>query len=189
MIGLDLGGALADGEARPATGVLEDLSSSGPDLTTDQERDDDLVVAGEVVVADRHVVLVAAVRIVRRVGVVLEEEDVAIYPLLPEAILGAGCQLFKDPLAGLVMCDDVSHRVALRRGVLGMGPDIEVEAGPVHKEDVRTAAPRDHPSKQVPGDLVRAETTGPVHGACDPVFVLESVYPTVHGQGLIDAGV
>ena len=83
----------------------------------------------------------AAVGVVGRVRVVLEEEDVSVDSLLPEPLLGADCELFEDPFASLVMGDDVGDRVALRRGVLGVGPDVQVEARPVHQEHVRAAAP------------------------------------------------
>ena len=67
-----------------------------------------------------QVVLVAAVRVVGRVGVVLEEEDVAIDPLLSKPLLSTPHQLLQDSFPCLVVGHHVANRRALRGGVLGM---------------------------------------------------------------------
>ena len=99
----------------------------------------------------------AAVAVAGGVGVVLEQVDDAADALLAEALLGGGQQLLEDALAGLVVGDEVEQRVALRRGVLGVAADVEVEPGAVGEEHVAAPAPGHDPPEQVAGDLVGAE--------------------------------
>src|SRR3546814_5516378 len=90
--------------------------------------------------------------------------------LLAEALFGAAHQLLEDPLTGLVVGDQVHQVVALRRGVLGVGAHVEVQAGTVGEEDVGGAAPGHDAPEQVAGDLVRAEPPLPPQRARDAVF-------------------
>ena len=163
-----------------APGRLEHLAGPGEDLPADQERDEDLGVAVEVVVALGQVVLVAAVGVAGRVGVVLEQVDVAADALFAQAGLGAGDQLGEDPLPRLVVGDQVGDLVALGRGVLGVAADVEVEAGAVLQEDVGRATPAHHPAEQVAGHLVGAEPALAAQGEGHPVLVLQPEDPAVH---------
>ena len=72
-----------------------------------------------------------------------------------QAELGADQQRLEDPLPGLVVGYQVEHVVALGRGVLGMGADVQVEPRAVLEEHVRRAAPVDHPAEQVSRHFVR----------------------------------
>ena len=137
-----------------------------------------------------EVVLVAAVGVAGRVGVVLEQVDVPGDALLVQPPLGVDQQAFEDPLARLVVRDELVDRVALGRRVLRVAADVEVEPGAVAQEDVRGAAPGDHPAEQVAGDLVRREPPLPAEGAGDAVFVLEPENSAVHHRPLmtINAG-
>ena len=126
----DVLGPLGDAVDR-APGRLQHLAGAGVDLAADEERDQHLGVVGEVVAPAGEVVLVAAVAVAGRVGVVLEQVDDAADALLPQPLLGRRQQLLEDPLAGLVVHDEVVDRVALGRGVLGVGADVEVQAGAV----------------------------------------------------------
>ena len=123
--------------------VCSTLPDAGVDLPADEERDQHLGVVGEVVAPAGEVVLVAAVAVAGRVGVVLEQVDRAADALLAEALLGRHEQALEDPLAGLVVDDEVVELVALRRGVLGVRADVEVQPGAVLQEDVGAAAPAD----------------------------------------------
>ena len=76
-------------------GGLEDLAGAGVDLAAHQERDEHLGVVVQVVVAAGQVVLVAAVAVARRVGVVAEQVDVAPDALLGEALLGGLDELLR----------------------------------------------------------------------------------------------
>src|SRR3989304_7595943 len=76
-----------------------------------------------------QVVLVTAVRVARRVGVVLEEQDVPRDAVLPEALLRLVEEVLDDPLPGLVVDAQVHDVVALGGGVLGVAPGVEVQAG------------------------------------------------------------
>ncbi len=175
----DVLGPLAEAEDR-APGGLEDLAGPGVDLPADEERDQHLGVAVEVVVALGQVVLVAAVGVAGRVGVVLEQVDVAADALLAQAGLGAGDQPAEDPLPRLVVGHDVGDLVALGRGVLGVAAHIEVEAGPVLEEHVRGAPPADHPAEEVAGHLVGAEPALAAQGEGHPVLVLDAEDALLH---------
>ena len=177
----DVLGPLGD-RVRGAAGGVQDLAGAGVDLAADQERDQHLGVVAEVVVAAGAVVLVAAVAVAGRVGVVLEQVDGAADRLLGEALLGRLDEALEDPLPRLVVDDELVQRVALRRGVLGVGADVEVQAGAVLQEHVGAAAPADDPAEQVAGDLVGAEPALPAQRARDAVLVLEAVDPPLHGR-------
>jgi hypothetical protein len=119
----------------------------------------------EVVAPAGEVVLVAAVGVARRVGVVLEQVDVAADALLGETLLGAGQQALEDALAGLVVNDELVDRVALGRRVLGVRADVEVQTGTVGEEDVGAAPPGDDPAEEVAGDLVGAQSASRARSA------------------------
>ena len=92
-------------------------------------------------------------------------------------------ELLEDPLARLVVDDEVVERVALRRGVLGVRTDVEVEPGAVLQEHVGAAAPRHDPAEQVAGDLVGAEPALAAQGAGHAVLVLEAEDAPLHCGG------
>jgi hypothetical protein len=175
--------ALGDRVQRTAS-CLQDLAGAGEDLPADQERDEHLGVVAEVVAAGGAVVLVTAVAVAGRVGVVLEEVDGAADALLAEALLGRHEQRFEDALAGLVVHDEVVEAVALRCRVLGVRADVEVQPGAVLQEDVGAASPADHSAEQVPRDLVRGEPPLPAQRARDAVLVLEAVDAALHACNL-----
>ena len=167
-------------------GGLQHLAGAGVDLPAHQERDQHLGVVAEVVAAAGEVVLVAAVGVAGRVGVVLEQVDDAADALLAQALLGADQQLLEDPLPRLVVDDEVVDRVALGRGVLGVGADVEVQPGAVGQEHVAAAAPGHDPPEQVAGHLVGAEPPLPAERAGDAVLVLEpedAALHRAHGTG------
>ena len=161
---------------------LQHLAGPGVDLPRHEERDQDLGVVTEVVTPGREVVLVAAVAVAGRVGVVLEEVDDAADALLPEALLGRAQELLEDALPRLVVGDEVEDRVALGRGVLRVGADVEVQAGAVGEEDVAAATPRHDPSEEVAGHLVGAQAALAPERARDAVLVLESEDPALHAE-------
>ena len=90
----------------------------------------------------------AAVGVARRVGVVLEEENVSGQPVLAQALLRLVPEVLDDPLARLVVADELGDVIALGRRVLGVEPGVEVEARAVLEEDVRVAGPGDDLSKR-----------------------------------------
>ena len=127
-----------------------------------------------------QVVLVAAVGVAGRVGVVLEQVDVAGDALVVQPPLGVDEQPLEDPLPRLVVGDEVDDVVALGGGVLRVAADVEVETGAVAEEDVAAAAPGDHLAEQVAGNLVRREAPLPAERAGDAVLVLDPEDPAVH---------
>ena len=126
----------------------------------------------------------AAVAVPGGVGVVLEQVDVAVHAFVAEALLGTGEELFEDPLPCLVVHDEFTHAVTFGRGVLGVAADVEVEPGPVRKEDVAAATPRHHPAEEVSGDFVGTQAPLAAQGAGDAVFVLDTEDPSLHAANL-----
>ena len=131
-----------------------------------------------------EVVLVAAVGVAGRVGVVLEQVDVAVDALVAQPALGVDEQPLEDPLPRLVVGDQVDDVVALGGGVLRVAADVEVEPGAVAEEDVAGAAPGDDLAEEVPRDLVGAQPALPLERARDAVLVLDPEDPAVHALSL-----
>ena len=99
----------------------------------------------------------AAVGVAGRVGVVLEQVDLAGDALVVQPLLGVDEQALEDALPGPVVRDEIGQGVALGRRVLRVGADVEVEAGAVAQEDVAGAPPRHDPAEQVARYLVRRQ--------------------------------
>ncbi len=136
----DVLGPLSDRERRTSC-RLQYLAGAGIDLAADEERDQHLGVMPDVVATTRQIVLVASVAVPGGIGVVLEQVDRAADRFLGEALLGRFHQGLEDPLACLVVDDQVVQRVAFGRGVLGMRTHIEVQASAVLQEHVRRTSP------------------------------------------------
>ena len=126
----------------------------------------------------------AAVGVARGVRVVLEEQDVAGDPVLAQALFRLVEEILDDPLARLVVDDELDHVVALGRRVLGMEPGVEVQPGAVLEEHVRVACARDHFLEEIAGDVVRRESALSVQRAGETVLVLEAEDPALHGPRL-----
>ena len=105
--------------------------------------------------------------------------------LLAQPPLGVDQQALEDPLARLVVGDEVDDVVALGRRVLRVAADVEVEPGAVAQEDVAAAAPGHDPAEQVAGDLVGRQPPLAVERARDAVLVLEAEDPPVHVDHLM----
>ena len=97
-------------------------------------------------------------------------------------ISAAASRCLQDPLPRLVVGDQLADVVALGRGVLGVGADVQVEPGAVLQEDVRGAAPVHDPAEQVPGHLVGRQAPLPAERARDAVLVLEAEDPPLHAD-------
>ncbi len=160
--------------------VCRTLPGAGVDLAADEERDEHLGVVGEVVAPARQVVLVAAVGVAGRVGVVLEQVDDAADALLAQSRFGPRDEVVEDALPRLVVGHQVGDGVALGCGVLGVTPHVEVQPGAVLEEDVGRATPAHDAPEQIAGDLVGLQTALAAQGAGDAVLVLESEDPPVH---------
>jgi len=81
-----------------------------------------------------------------RIRIVLEQQDISSNAVFPQAHLGLVPEIVDDPLTRLVVDDELGDVIALGRRVLGVEPDVEVEARAVLEEDVRVAGARDSPS-------------------------------------------
>src|SRR5262249_38674598 len=93
----------------------------------------------------------------------------------------------QDPLAGPIVRHQVGHRVALGRGVLRVGADIQIEPGAVAQEDVAGPTPGDDPAEQVPGYLIRRQPPLAAVRAGDSVLGLKPEDAPVHEQTLAAA--
>src|SRR5450759_1895818 len=140
------------------------------------------VVKGTSLTTDQ-VVLVAAVGVAGRVGVVLEQVDPARRTLAVEPFLGVDHQALEHPLPRSVVRDELPDVVALGGRVLGVRADVEVQPRAVPQEHVGRAPPRDDLAEQVPRNLVRRELAAVVRRAGDPELGLEAKDPTVHQRG------
>jgi hypothetical protein len=101
-----------------------------------------------------QIVLVAAVGVSGRVGVVLEQVDVAGDAFFVQSLLGVGDETLEDALAGLVVGHQAVEGVAFGRRVLGVAADIEVEAGAVLQEHVGGTTPRNDAPEEVTSHLI-----------------------------------
>jgi hypothetical protein len=169
----DVLGALRDAVHR-TPGRLQHLARARVHLPADEERDEHVGELREVAIALDEIVLVAAVGVAGTIGVVLEQEHLAANALFPQSLLGALDEALEDPLPRLVVDDQVVDRVALRRRVLRVAPDVEVEPGAVLEEDVARPAPGHHAAEQIPRDFVRTQAALPAQRAGHAVLVLES---------------
>ena len=124
----DVLGALATGRTSRAFGRLQHLARAADQLAGDQERQQHVGDPGELAGPHDQVVLVAAVRVARRVGVVLEQIDVAADALVGQPLLGVDQQVLEHPLAGAVVGDQLREVVALGGGVLGVAAHVEIVA-------------------------------------------------------------
>ena len=163
---------------------LQHLARAADQLPGDQERDQHVGQAAELTVPGHQVVLVAAVRVAGRVGVVLEQVDLAGDALVVQPLLRVDEQALEDPLAGPVVGDQIGDGVTLGRGVLRVRADVQVEAGAVAQEHVARASPGHHPAEQVAGHLVRRQPPLPPIGAGDAVLGLEAEDSPVHDETL-----
>ncbi len=175
----DVLGALAQAERR-RLGRLQHLARAADQLAGDQERQQHIGDPGELAGPHDEVVLVAAVRVARRVGVVLEQVDVTADAFVRESLLGVDQQVFQNALAGAVVGDQLDQVVALGGGVLGVAAHVEVQPRAVAQEDVGAAAPRHHPPEQIAGNLVGAEPTVAVERAGDTEFGLDAHDSSLH---------
>jgi hypothetical protein len=79
------------------------------------------------------------VGIADRIRIVLEQQDICLNAVFPQALLGLVPEVVDDPLTRLVVDDELGNVIALGRRVLGVEPGVEVEARAVLEEDVRVA--------------------------------------------------
>ena len=163
-----------------AFGRLQHLARAADQLAGDQERQQDVGDPGELPGPHDEVVLVAAVGVSGRVGVVLEQVDVAADALVGQPLLGVDEQVLEDPLTRAVVGDQLDEVVALGGGVLGVAAHVQVQPRAVAQEYVRAAAPRHHAAEQIPRNLVRAQPAMAVERAGDTEFGFDAHDPSLH---------
>jgi hypothetical protein len=156
------------------------LPGAGVDLARHQERDQLLGQVVEVDVAVDEVVLVAAVAVPDEVGVVLEDRELPGDALLADLLLRVVLELLEDPLAGLVVDDELAGRGALGRRVLGMAAGVLVEAGAVLEEDVQEVLGGDQLLEEEADRLLDRQRLPPLGREDDPVLGLDAVDALLH---------
>src|SRR5262249_4279543 len=159
---------------------LQHFAGAREDLPGDEEWDERFSQALERHVARDQVVLVAAVGIAGRVGVVLEEQDVAGDPVFAQSLLRLVQEVLDDTLARLVVNDQLGYIVALGGRVLRVEPRVEVEPRSVLQEDIRISSAGDDLLEEVARDIVGRQAALTVQGAGETVLVLEAEDPTLH---------
>ncbi len=124
----------------------------------------------------------AAVAVADEVGVVLEDRELPGDSLLADLLLRVHLEVFEDPLARLVVDDQLARRCALGRRVLGMAARVLVEAGAVLEEDVEEVLGGDQLLEQEADRLLDGERLPPVRREDDPVLGLDAVDPLLHAR-------
>ena len=175
----DVLGALAQAEGG-GLGCLQHLASAADELAGDQERQQHVGDPGELACPHDQVVLMAAVRVTRRVGVVLEEVDVAADALVGQPLLGVDQQVLEHPLACAIVGDQLHEAVAFGGRILRVAADVQVEPRAVAEEHVGAAAPRHHTAEQIARHLVGAQPPMPMKGAGHTEFGLDAHDPPLH---------
>src|SRR6185436_5313884 len=158
----------------------DDLAGAAGDLTADQERDQDVGKLLKLPGAADEVVLVTAIGVARRVGVVLEDVDLACDALVGDPLLGVGHKPLDDALAGLVVGDQLPDVVTFGRGVLGVASHVEIQPGAVGEEHVGGPSPGHDLAEEVAGHLIGGEASLPVKRARDAVLVLDTEDAAIH---------
>ena len=115
----------------------ENLSGAADQLSCDQERQQDVGDPRELARPDHEIVLVTPVGVARRVGVVLEQVDVAADALVGEALFGVDEKVLEHQLSRAIVVDELDETVALGSRVLRMRPYVEVEPRSVLEEHIR----------------------------------------------------
>ena len=180
----DVLGTLRQAEGGGLRG-LQHLAGAADQLAGDQEGQQHVGDPGELAGPHDEVVLVAAVGVARRVGVVLEQVDVAADALIGQPLLGVDQQVFEHPLARAVMGDQLDQAVAFGSRIFGMATDVQVQPCAVAQENVGAAAPRDHPSKQVAGYFVGRQTAMTVKSAGDTEFGFDAHDSPLHNSSVL----
>src|SRR5690606_8074181 len=163
---------------------LQHLPRTGDDLPRHQIRNQHVRQPTELPVPPHQIILMAPVGVPRRIRVVLEQENVPGDALLTEPPLRIDLETLQNPLTGLVMRHQIDDAVALRRRVLRMTANVQVQPRPIAKEHVAAATPRHHPPEQIPRHLVRRQPPLTPEGAGDAVLVLQPENAPVHTMTL-----
>ena len=175
----DVLGSLAQVVLEPRRPPI-DVPRPRQDLTADEEGNERFHQARERRVPGHEIVLVTAVGIPGRVGVVLEHLDPARDLVLREPAVGAPHEILDDAFPRPVVGHEVEEIVALRRRVLRMEARVHVEAGAILQEDVRVARARDELVEEVPGEHLGRQDGLTVPRADGPVLALEAEDPAPH---------
>src|SRR5664279_6591717 len=131
----DVVSPLAEAVGRPA-GCGGDLAGATGDLTADQERNQDVGQPLKLSRSSDQVVLVAAVGVAGRVGVVLEDVDLAGNTLVTNPLLGVGDKSLDNALSSFVMGDQLSDVVTFGCRVLGVAAHVKIQPGAVGEKHI-----------------------------------------------------
>ena len=87
----------------------------------------------------------------------LNTRDIAGDAFLAQPLGGVREQPFEDPLARLVMDDQVKHAAALRRRVFRVADRVQVQAAPVPEQHAAALAPGHDRAEQAAPRLLRRQ--------------------------------
>ena len=120
---------------------LHYLPGTTDDLSRHQEGNERVCQATKLTLTTDQKVLVAAIGIAGRIGVVLEQIDITGDAFFAEALLRVHEKSLKDSLSCFVVNNGRDDVVTLGSGVFRVTANIKVETCTVAEEDVRTTPP------------------------------------------------
>jgi hypothetical protein len=149
-------------------------------LPGDQERDQHVGQSAELAMPLDLVTLAAARRVPGRIGIGLEQADIVGDTRFAQLPLGVHAKLFQDPLARLVVRDEVKHAVAVRRRVFRVAGHLQGQPRPVPEQHVAAPAPGHHAAEEVARYLIGGQPPLPTEGTGEAVHVLKPEDALVH---------
>src|SRR5712692_1444858 len=132
--------ALTEAELEPADRA-QDFTGTGEYLAGHEEGDEASSQMLEGDVTARQIVLVAAVRVSDRIGVVLEAQNGSGESLLVDEAAGAEQEVCDDALASLVVSHQLSDVVGFGGRIFRVKPAVEIEAAAVLEEYIPLLRP------------------------------------------------
>lgn len=171
---------VATGRTSRLGGGLQHLACTTDELAGHQERQQHIGDTGELACAHDQVILVAAVGVARRIGVVLEQIDVTADAFVGEALFGVDEQVLEHPFTSAVVGDQLREAVTFGGRVLRVAAHVEVQARTVAEEDVAATPPRHDPPEQIARHFVGTEPAMAVERAGDTEFGLDAHDSSLH---------
>ena len=163
-------------------GQLQYLARASEYLPGDKERDQLFGDFPKVHVPAHQKILVTAVGVAERIGVVLEDIDLTGEAFFAQAFLGGRQARFEQALTRLVVDHQIFDVVTLRGGIFGMTPGVLVEPSTVHQEGVRRPAIGDEAFEDIAENFFDRQIDPPVRREDQAVFVLKAEDARLHDE-------
>jgi hypothetical protein len=161
-------------------GCLQHLPGTADDLPGDQERNQQVGQPAELALPADLVIFAATAGVPGRICAGLEQVDVGGDTRFAQPPLGVHAKLLQDPLARLVVRDEVKYVVALRRRVLRVAGHLQAQLRPVPEQYVAALPPGRHAAEEVARYLIRGQPLLPAEDTGDAVLALKPENALVH---------